>query len=404
MNAFGDARSRAWPSMRVPASVLGMGSRGLVRSGALGTWRGRLRALLVALPMLALVSAVIGQLRYAEGLFDFRIYRLAGLAVAHGHNPYWSPQSILVHKSGGFVYPAPSAWAMVPFGLLPFTVAGLSFCVLTTAAVVVTLRVLDVRDIRCYSVALAMAPVSTAVTTGTVSTLIACAAALTWRYRERPLVSALALAASLMLKPLLWPVLIWLVATRRLRSAALTVLIAGAGTAAAYAALHINGLESYPALVRATSAVEGGGSFSLDGLFTRLGAPAPSLPPYLVGAVLVVWLWRDARRNERRAFLTAIVATLMLTPIVWVHYFSLLLIPLALGSPRLSGWWWLPVLMWLVNDKAPDATAPTVAAVWVLALLTFAATTSDARAKSQDTHRRRDGQRYTLEPTPNGST
>jgi alpha-1,2-mannosyltransferase len=335
--------------------------------------------LFVAFPVATLFATVIGNLLDPVGLFDFRIYRAAGIVVLHGHNPYFTPQSIVAHGSGGFVYPAPAAWAMVPFGLLPFTLAGICFSVLTTAAVVASLLALDVRDIRCYGVALFMAPVSTAITTGTVSTLIACAAVLTWRYRNRVVVSALALGASLMLKPLLWPIAIWLAATRRWRAAGFTLLTAGVGTAAGYAALHINGLQSYPALVRATTSVEGGVSYSLFGLLSRLSAPAPLVISYLVGAVLLAALCVAARHNEQASFVIAIAATLALAPVLWVHYFSLLLVPLAFRSRRLTAWWFLPILMWLFNAKAPEANAETAATIWLMALAVLIAPLAAAR-------------------------
>ena len=367
MNAF-SARTRA--GFRRPASG---------RVWSRQTWT---TALLVGLPVAALISAVTLDLRLPDGLFDFRIYRLAGVAVWHGHNPYVTARSILDHGPIGFVYPAPAALAMVPFGLLPFVVAGALFALITTAAVVVTLWALDVRDIRCYGVALIMAPVSTAITTGTVSTLMVCAAALAWRYRNRVVVPALVLAGSLMLKPLLWPIVIWFAATRRWRAAALTALTACAGTAAGYAALHINGLQSYPSLVKASTTVEAAGSYSLDGLLSRLGAPAPLVIPYVIGAALLVAVCLVSRRDEQRAYVLAIAATLVLTPILWVHYFSLLLIPLAFSSRRLTRWWFLPVLMWPINAKAPQATALDVGLIWWMAVVALAARPNVIRGRS----------------------
>ena len=42
----------------------------------------------------------------------------------------------------------------------------------------------------------------------------------------------------------------------------------------------------------------------------------------------------------------AIAAALLLSPIVWVHYYVLLLVPVALARPRLAGLWFIPVLFW----------------------------------------------------------
>jgi len=329
--------------------------------------------ILTSVPAAALTSAVADNLRHAAGLPDFRIYRQAGAAVLHGHSPYVSPAAIHSVGTAGFVYPAPAAWVMAPFALLSFHVAAVIFVVITTSAVVATLWLLEVRDLRCYGVALGLMPVSTAITTGTVSTLLTCAAALVWRYRDRVLWPALGLAGSLMLKPLLWPLVVWLAATRRWRAAALSAVAACVGTAIGYAALHIDGLRSYPALVKAATRGEGDDSFSVYGIFVHLGVPAPQASADLVGAAVLVDMWLLARRHERLSFVAAIVATLMLTPILWLNSFSLLLIPLALASRRLTWWWALLWVPWFVHPAAFDASLASIGVVWLLAGATLGA-------------------------------
>src|SRR5207253_11300933 len=49
---------------------------------------------------------------------------------------------------------------------------------------------------------------------------------------------------------------------------------------------------------------------------------------------------------DRLAITAAIAAALLLSPIVWVHYYVLLLVPVALARPRLSGLWFIPLLFW----------------------------------------------------------
>ncbi len=57
-----------------------------------------------------------------------------------------------------------------------------------------------------------------------------------------------------------------------------------------------------------------------------------------------------ARRgeDERTTFSVALVAALALTPIVWIHYFAFLIVPLALAWPRLSWAWALLWPFWLL--------------------------------------------------------
>ena len=335
---------------------------------------GRLRRfLLTSNPAAMLTSAVVSNLRRADGLPDFRIYRIAGIAVLHGRSPYAAPENIHSVGTSGFVYPAPAAWAMTPFALERFDVAAVIFVVIATLAVFATLWVLEVRDPCCYGVALALMPVSTAITTGTVSTLLTCAAALVWRYRDRVVVPAFGLAAALMLKPLLWPVVVWLVATRRWRAAALASVTALVGTVLGYAALHLDAFRSYPPLVKAATLGEGDDSFSVYGIFVRLGVPAAQVSAYLVGAAVLVGVGLLARRSERMSFVAALVATLVLTPILWVNSFALLLIPLAFASRRLTWWWVFPWVMWLVGPAAFDASLASIGSVWLVAGVTLLA-------------------------------
>jgi hypothetical protein len=54
------------------------------------------------------------------------------------------------------------------------------------------------------------------------------------------------------------------------------------------------------------------------------------------------------RGHEERSFLLAVVAALALTPLVWLHYLTLLAVPLAAIRPRLAGVWAAPLLFWLI--------------------------------------------------------
>jgi hypothetical protein len=48
----------------------------------------------------------------------------------------------------------------------------------------------------------------------------------------------------------------------------------------------------------------------------------------------------------------ALAAALAASPIVWVHYFLLLLVPVALSRPRLSPVWYLPLAYYPLGESA----------------------------------------------------
>jgi hypothetical protein len=65
---------------------------------------------------------------------------------------------------------------------------------------------------------------------------------------------------------------------------------------------------------------------------------------------------RDERREPRErdvATLTlALAAALAASPIVWVHYFLLLVVPVALIRPRLSLLWFVPLAYYPLGESA----------------------------------------------------
>ena len=109
---------------------------------------------------------------------------------------------------------------------------------------------------------------------------------------------------------------------------------------------------SYPDLLEQLADVEGDSSRSVS---IYSGALALGLPEavglalsFLVGGVLLGGAIALARKgDDRGSFTLALVAVLAFTPIVWLHYLTLLAIPLAIYQPRLSALWALPWLFWV---------------------------------------------------------
>jgi hypothetical protein len=64
----------------------------------------------------------------------------------------------------------------------------------------------------------------------------------------------------------------------------------------------------------------------------------------------------------------AVLASLVATPLLWLHYLLLLFVPIALYRPRLSGLWFLPLLLWLTPTSNSHGTTWRI----VLALIVVA--------------------------------
>jgi hypothetical protein len=287
-------------------------------------------------------------------LFDFRatIWE-PGRHVLHGQSPY--PSATLAALSGRptFVYPPLLLWLDVPMALLPYAAARILWGVLCAVAIVAAMRVLGVRDRRCYGLALLALPTIQGLLMGNVTILLVLALALAWRYRDHPWGASVAVGLLIGVKLLLWPLLVWLLVTRRVRSAALAVGIGAATVMGSWAVIGFSGLRDYPRLLEIVSdATAGPRSLSISVLAQALGVPsgAGKILQWTCGALILALAAHVASRpdGDRRAFSAVVLAALVISPVVWLHYLVFLLVPLALLQPRLGAAWFIPWAFWWV--------------------------------------------------------
>jgi len=288
----------------------------------------------------------------SEGLlaWDVRFaYLPAGDAVLDGRSPYPALDDPILQDQKGYVYPPQLVLALLPLTALPIDVVAILVALGMLALVGLTLYLLGVREVACYAAAVLWMPTASGVILSNLSIPLALALALVWRYRDSAWPSAAALGLSVSAKLLLWPMFVWMVATRRLRAAVLALILGVAVTLVAWAAIGFDGLVGYPDLLRRLSDIQSANSYSIVGMASTLGlgetvGRAASL---LASLALLAWCVALGRRgDEARSFTCAIAATLALSPIVWLHYFVAMLVPLAILRPRFSWIWLLPILLW----------------------------------------------------------
>jgi alpha-1,2-mannosyltransferase len=351
-----------------------------------GSWINRVGrpwevALFAWLPLIALGIVFAGELLWARSLGDFAIFRHASNAVIQGDSPYLGVTAHSLAQNDKFVYPPVTALLFAPFAVLPLAVGQLVMLVSTVLAIVLALRLLDVSDWRCYGVAIASAPVLGGVALGALTPFLVLGAAASWRYRNRAPATAAATAVTATAKLFLWPLLIWLVATRRLRAAALTAGLAVVLVLGGWALIGFAGLSSYPHLLRLLSDVEAPQSYSLAGLFDLSGGPAFSI---VIAAAVVLGVALAARGadGDRRAFAVAVAGSLAATPVLWLHYFALLYVPIAIYRPRLSAAWIAPLGFWLTPFAHSDGSAPRTVFALLLAAVVLVAAVRNRSATS----------------------
>lgn len=286
---------------------------------------------------------LMGLALFTYHLFDFKIFWEAGRHLISGDRIYPSREALDLNSRSYFVYPPIVAALFVPLSLLPLAVAGTIYVLLSVGAIYATLRVLGVMDVRCYLVLLLWMPVLQAVGLGTIAPFLVLVLALAWRYRSRPICLSLALGVGVAAKLFLWPLLFWLLATRRWRAGVMTAAASAAFVLLPWAALGFRDFLWYPHALRLLLDHEQGTGFSVAAVLVPLHFTPLTIAIQVLAVTSVFWF---ARRPEgdRRAFSAAVVCALVLSPLVWIHYFAVLVVPIALVQ-RTFGWLWLlPVL------------------------------------------------------------
>jgi hypothetical protein len=318
------------------------------------------------------------------------------LDVTNGDSPY--PSAALLSTAGDhldpegirevfrFPYPAAAAVLLAPLGMLGFHTAAAVWSALLIASLLAALWILGVRDWRVLSVVVSSAPVISSVRLGTFTPVLILLLAVAWRWRNRRWWAGAALALAISLKLFVWPVVLWLVATRRYGAAIVSGGLAAVFTLGAWAAIGFDGLRDYPELLRRLSDIVADRGFSLVALGTELGLPhvmATALP-WIVGPALiaaVVLAARDVDRDET-AFSLAVVASIAFTPIVWLHYFALLVVPLAVSRPRFAWPWLLMWVFWLVPEQESQGDLWRIALATLLVGGVLVATAAPARRQA----------------------
>jgi hypothetical protein len=306
---------------------------------------------------------------------DFhRQYWVAGNRVLDGLNPYdLSWQNL--EGGVGFAYSAFDALLFVPFALLPHRVADWTFTLLAIGAALGTLGVLGVRDWRPYGVAVIGAPVVSAWQTANVTLFVVLGIAAAWRFRDRPFVVGTLIALVTSVKLFVWPVGVWLLATRRYSGLAWAFVAGAAINLTAWAVIGFSRFEDYTGLSRTITKMDDDRSYNLIGLGLSNGvshgvAYGAQLAAAAAAACACVHVGR--RGNDVGALTLAIAASLLAAPVIWLHYFALLLVPLALGRPRLSWAWGLPLLLYVCPVHEPT-TWELLTALAVTAAVCFSA-------------------------------
>lgn len=337
------------PRMRIAGDRLGARMRAMGEPWEL--------AVFLWVPSLLAAVVLAAGVHFRSSLGDWEIFRQASLLAIHGHSPFAAANVATLAHNDQFVYPPITALLIAPFAALPDLAGRALVLLLALGCVPLALRLLRVRDWRCYGLALLTAPVVNTVSLGALSSVLLLGVAAAWRYRDRRHVAAGITAVTAVAKLFVWPLFVWLLATRRLRTAFEAAALAAALLVGGWAAIGFADFRGYPHLLHVLSQVEQTQSFSVAGLMRLHGDAATALGAGLIMFVVAgVFLARRGPDGDRRSFAVAVAGALLATPVLWLHYLVLLFVPIALTRPRLSALWFAPLAFWVTPLAHSDGS------------------------------------------------
>jgi hypothetical protein len=325
-------------------------------------------------PVMLLVAATLALAGDGFAVDFHAQYWPVGNRVLDGLSPYTLDWQDIEHEVA-FPYGAVPALLFVPFALLPLAVGDAIFAGMCVAAVPMTLWLLGVRDWRVYGLVFLWQPVLSAWTTANVTLLMMLGIAVLWRARERTLIAGLIVALLVSVKWLVWPLAVWLLATRRYAALGYAAVFGLTLNAIAWLVLGFDQLGAYLTVLRLVTDQEEPRSYSLLALGLGHGMSRPvgySLTLVLAVALGAVCVSLGRRGREEAALLMCVAMVLVATPVTWAHYFALLIVPLALLRPRLSPVWAFPVVLSVCPSGGPETWQLVLALLMITALVAAA--------------------------------
>ena len=318
--------------------------------------------------------------------YDFLAYHAAASRLLAGQ-PAYDTSFEAAGGFGLFYYPPTFIPLVLPFGLLAAGVATWTWIGVLLAAFGAGVAMLPVgRTVRWVVVLLAGLswPFLYAIKLGQVGPLLFLLMAIGWRWMDRgPVLGASgALGAAIKIQPGL--ILFWALLTRRWNAvlagaavlvglAAIATLVAGAGAWTDFLSL----------ITRVSDPITTPHNFTPGAVAYQLGVPrevAVAIQYASMGAALLAVVVTALRFGAVPSYLVAVIASQLLSPILWDHYALLLLLPVAWLLDK--GYWWA-VLFVLATPVFLVGQVPSIAypvAFWACLAAVAAVGWRDARA------------------------
>jgi hypothetical protein len=340
-------------------------------------------AVFVAVGATVLLSGVVaGTLGY-----DFLAYQQAAERVLAGERLY-DPS---VQQTGGFglfYYPPPFVLAILPLALLEPAVATWVWTALSLAAFFIGVAIMPVSaSVRWLTILLAGLswPFAYALKLGQVGPLLFLLFAIGWRRLDDPLALGASAAGGAIVKLQPGIVLAWALLTRRWAAVAVGLIVL---VVAAVVATLVTGGPSvwtdYLGLLRnVADPISTPHNFTPGAIAYQLGVPSGVATTVQVTssvAAVTIVVVAALRAEAAASYLAAVVASQLLSPVLWDHYAMLLLLPVAWLVDRGRRW---AIVIPLVSSVFTIGLTPPAAYPVVFWLTLIAVVWSGRRSRSE---------------------
>jgi alpha-1,2-mannosyltransferase len=319
--------------------------------------RGRLIAFTLA--GLGFLWLMLGFLSFPGGEgwgFDYRAYADAAVRLADTGTPYQAETLDGPYRPGPYglyMYAPPLAVGAIPLVGLDLDTGISTWYLLHVALLAAACALMPVNvtvRLATFGVAALSFGVMRDLVLGNVSLLLVFLLVVAWRWLDKPL-GSVAQAVAISIRPTLGVLLVWQLLRRRWVAVAWTV---GAGVTLILLTLPFVGFDGYRDYVTVLRNLTGvsGVDFNYDigSTALSLGATdAVSSVALLTGyAVAIVAIALSLRRDGELGYIVTASASLLLSPLLWDHYLSMLVLPAAFLAQRGRRWALiLPLLTWL---------------------------------------------------------
>ena len=323
--------------------------------------------------------------------WDYSAYVQAAHRAIDGA-PLYDATADVAGPRGTYLYPPPFALAVIPFALLPNEIGLWAWVILAIASFVVAVAILPVSGSVRWAVLLLGAldwPLIYSFRLGQVGPLLLLLFAIGWRWLDRPVILGLTMAAGGLakLQPLF--LLVWAGFHARWRAIAVAAatLVLAAGLATVLFGPGVWG-DYLMLLGRVSAPVTTPHNFTPGAIAFQAGVRedvATLIQLLSMVVVITVVLISLAKTSPEASYLTTVIASQLLSPVLWDHYAVILLLPVAWLLQR--GYWWAAAIPLLTSIPSILVMPPAIyLVVFVAGLLApLLVETSERRGRRQVT-------------------